>query len=176
MVVSVEKKKLKTWQIVLIVFGVLIALSALFSGFNSEESSSYSTKADKEIVVIEMETEAIFDEFNGLSKIQIDEKINDFKGKRIQTSIYIDKLNEASLSTQYVATEMYDFPYSSSVYAKAFFPSEEKDKLLKASLGSIIIFSGELVTYKKNAIGYVDVDYLEFTKSKVIKIIPPIEY
>ena len=68
----------------------------------------------------------------------------------------------------FVAMEMYEYPYNLMPYVKAFFPAEEKDDLLKANIGDILVFSGEFVTYKKGGL----TSYIEFTKSKVIGINP----
>lgn len=116
--------------------------------------------------VIEMTTEQIFKEFSDLTELQIEEKIKEFKGKRIKTSIYVSKIDKASLSSQYVAMEMYEYPYNLMPYVKAFFPAEEKDNLLKTNIGDTLVFSGEFVTYKKGGL----TSYIEFTKSKVIEI------
>ncbi len=115
---------------------------------------------------LEMSLEEIFNMFRGLSEIQQEEKIKEFKGNRIKTSIYASKIDQASLSTQYVVMEMYAYPYSLSPYAKAFFPNEEKDDLLRANIGDTIVFSGEFVTYKERAL----TSYVEFTKSRFIEI------
>lgn len=134
-------------------------------GTNSGKPSETQTCIYKEYD-LEMSMGEIFDMFDGLSEIQQEEKIKVFKGKRIKTSIYVSKIDKASLSSQYVAMEMYLYPYSLSPYAKVFFPSEEKDKLLKANIGDILVFSGELVTYHEGAL----TSYIEFTNSKVIEI------
>ena len=110
--------------------------------------------------------EEIFDVFSGLSELQIEEKVKEFKGKRIKTSIIADKIDKASLSSQYVVIEMYEYPYSYSPYAKAFFPKEEKDNLLKVNISNKIIFSGEFVNYNKGGL----TSYVEFTNSRFIGI------
>ena len=61
--------------------------------------------------------------------------MKEFKGKIIQTSIYVSRVNKATLSSQYVAMEMYEYPYDSLPYVKAFFPADEKDKLLNVNIG-----------------------------------------
>ena len=68
-----------------------------------------------------------------------------YKDKLIKTSIRADKINKASLSSQYVVLEMRD---QFSCIAKAFFSSEEKDKLLNKNIGSEITFVGKMTTYK----------------------------
>jgi len=130
------------------------------------EISSPSSSIKDYSESLEMSTEEIFDMFDGLSEIQQKEKIKKFKGTRIKTSIFVDKIDKASLSSQYVVMEMYGSPYNSLPSAKAFFPSEEKNNLLQANIGDYLIFSGEFVTYHEGALA----SYIEFTKSKVIEI------
>ncbi|MEK9208867.1 MAG: hypothetical protein AAB910_02200 [Patescibacteria group bacterium] len=137
-------------------------LSGIFGGANTPSPSNSNIQAQ----VLEMTTQQIFNEFEGLSDIQIDEKIKEFEGKRIQTSIYVSKIDKASLSSQYVAMEMYEYPYNLMPYVKAFFSAEEKDSLLNANIGDTLVLSGEFVTYKKGGL----TSYIEFTKSKVIEI------
>lgn len=166
-----EKEKVKKawykrwWAITLFILVGLGILGNLIDG-NDTSSSSSNSNIQRPDYVLEMTTEQIFDEFRGLSDIQIDEKLKEFKGKRIKTSIYVSKIDKASLSSQYVAMEMYEYPYNLMPYAKAFFPAEEKDNLLKANIGDALIFSGEFVTYHKGGL----TSYIEFTKSKVIDI------
>ena len=152
------------WAITLFIIVGIGILGNLFG--ENETSSSSGSNIQKPASSIEMTTGQIFDEFGKLSEIQIDEKVKEFKGKRIKTSIYISKIDKASLSSQYVAMEMYEYPYSLLPYVKAFFPAEEKDNLLKANIGDTLVFSGEFVTYKKGGL----TSYIEFTKSKVIEI------
>ena len=83
-----------------------------------EEKSDYS---------LEMTSQQIFKEFEGLSELQIEEKIKEFKGKRIKTTLYVDKIDKASLSSQYVAMEMYEYLYNLLPVVKSFFPAGEKD-------------------------------------------------
>ena len=116
---------------------------------------------------LEMTIGEIVDTFSGLSDLQQEEKLKEFKGKRIKTSIYATDIGKASLSTQYLVKEMYDYPYSLSARVKAFFPSEEKDNLLTANIGDTIIFSGEFVSYRGSSLG---TNKVEFTKSKFIGI------
>ena len=80
----------------------------------------------------------------------------------IKTSIRADRINKASLGSQYVVLEMRD---RFSCIAKAFFPSDEKDKLLKANIGNTIVFVGELKAYK-----YGFASCVEFGDSKVLEI------
>ena len=155
------------WAITLFIIIGIGILGNLF-GESDTSSSSSSSNIQKPDSAIEMTTEQIFDEFGELSEIQIDEKVKEFKGKRIKTSIYVSKIDKASLSSQYVAMEMYEYPYNLMPYVKAFFPAEEKDNLLKANIGDTLVFSGEFVTYKKGGL----TSYIEFTKSKVIEINP----
>lgn len=110
---------------------------------------------------LEMSISELLDEFSGLTKLQQEEKIEELKGKRIKTSTLAYKIDKASLSTQYVVMDD-DYLYPS---VKAFFPAEEKDKLLKVNIGDEITFIGEFVTYKKGT--YVP-SYVEFTKSKLV--------
>lgn len=128
-----------------------------------KQSTPTATKPEWDL---EMTMEEIVNTFSGLSEIQQEEKMKEFKGKRIKTSIYASKIDKASLSTQYVVLEMYEYPYNLLPYAKAFFPSEEKDNLLKANIGDTIIFSGEFVSYKEGGL----TSTVEFTKSKFIGI------
>ena len=167
---SIFMKKHPVW------FGVIIVALCIFLLLIIIEEDSNSTgDVIKEVEDIqqgekdydlEMSLEEIFDMFRGLSEIQQEEKIKEFKGNRIKTSIYASKIDQASLSTQYVVMEMYAYPYSLSPYAKAFFPNEEKDDLLRANIGDTIVFSGEFVTYKERAL----TSYVEFTDSKVLEI------
>ncbi|MEK6983729.1 MAG: hypothetical protein AABX33_04090 [Nanoarchaeota archaeon] len=153
------------WAITLfIIFGIGI-LGNLF-GESDNSSPSSNSNIQKTEPVLEMTAEQIFDEFRELSEIQIDEKVKEFKGKQIKTTIFVSKIDKASLSSQYVAMEMYEYPYNLMPYVKAFFPAEEKDNLLKANIGDTLVFSGEFVTYKKGGL----TSYIEFTKSKVIEI------
>jgi len=166
-----EKGKVKKawykrwWVITLFIFFWIGFLQTLY-GENDTFQSSSNSNIQKPDYLLEMTTEQIFDEFRGLSDIQIDEKLKEFKGKRIKTSIYASKIGKATLSSQYVVREMYEYPYNLISYAKAFFPAEEKVKLLNANIGDTIIFSGELVTYDRGGL----TSCIVFTKSKVIEI------
>jgi hypothetical protein len=156
---------MKTWlKITLGIMGLFIVLGVIGSIANPSDSKETGNVVNEQIT--EMSMEEVFNLFNGLSEIQQKEKIEELKGKRIKTSIYASKIDQASLSTQYVVIEMYDYPYSSSPYAKAFFPNEEKDNLLKANIGDTIVFSGEFVTYHEGAL----TSYVEFTNSKFIEL------
>lgn len=168
-----EKKFLNPYsRQILYIFGWLIfivgsacILGNLFGGNDTSSSSNLNIQKSDYVFdyVFEMTTEQIFNEFRELSNIQIEEKLKEFKGSRIKTSIYVSRLDKVPLSSQYVAMEMYEYPYSLSPYAKAFFPAEEKDNLLKVNIGDTIIFSGEFVNYHKGS-------YIEFTKSKLIEV------
>jgi len=171
-----EKEKFKKswykrwWAITLYVFfGFFIGLIILggILSRNDTSSSSSNSNIQKPDYTLEMTTDQIFDEFSGLTDIQLNEKLKEFEGKRIKTSIYVSKINKATLSSQYVVMTMYEYPYSLLPYTKAFFPTEEKDNLLKANIGDTIVFSGEFVTYNK---GSLTDGYIEFTKSKLIEI------
>jgi hypothetical protein len=116
---------------------------------------------------LEMTRGELFNTFSKLSDIQQDEKNKELKGKRIKTLIYASDIDKASLSSQYIVKEMYEYPYNLIAYAKAFFPAEEKDNLLSVNIGETIIFSGEFVSYRK---GGVTSGTIEFTKSKFIGI------
>ncbi|MDO8511384.1 MAG: hypothetical protein Q7S55_04420 [Nanoarchaeota archaeon] len=131
-----------------------------------DSASICSSNKCKKDYDLEMTSAEIFNEFKGLSDLQVEEKIKEFKGKRIKTSLYTDNIDKASLSSQYVAMETYEYPYNLMPAVKAFFPPEEKDKLLEANIGDTIVFSGEFVTYNKGPL----TDYIEFTKSKVIEV------
>src|SRR3990167_7680614 len=154
------------WAITLFIIIGIGILGNLF-GESDTSSSSSSSNIQKPDSAIEMTTEQIFDEFGELSEIRIEEKIKELKGKRIKTSIYVSKIDKASLSSQYVAMEMYDYPYNLMPYVKAFFPKEEKEELLKANIGDTLVFSGEFVTYNK---GSLTDGYIEFTMSEVLEI------
>jgi uncharacterized protein (UPF0335 family) len=156
------------WAITLFIIVGIGILGNLFGETDTSSSYSSSSNIQAPESVLEMTTQQIFNEFNDLSEIQADEKSKEFKGKRIKTSIYVSKIDKASLSSQYVAMEMYEYPYNLMPYVKAFFPAEEKDNLLKANIGDTLVFSGEFVTYKKGGL----TSYIEFTKSKVIEIKP----
>ena len=165
-----KKKWYKRWWAITI--WMFLGVAFLAALFGEEPSSTQqveqiqSQAVTKPAYDLEMSMEEIFDVFRGLSDLQVEEKVKEFEGKRIKSSIIADRIDKATLSTQYVAMEMYEYPYSHSPYAKAFFPQEEKDKLLKVNLGDRIIFSGEFVTYKRGAL----TSYIEFTKSKFIGI------
>jgi len=162
MVKKIEKDNWIMDYVIPIVGGVLlfVFIYVIFlGGFNKNDITSLEYD-------LEASTEDIFSLFGGLSELQQEEKIKELKGKRIKTSIYVSKIDKATLSTQYVVMEMHDYPYSLSPYAKAFFPNEEKDNLLNVNIGDTIIFSGEFVTYKERAL----TSYVEFTKSKFIEI------
>ncbi len=172
---SVFMKKHPVWYgIIIVVFCIFLVIIVIpDSTIPIDDDSDLTGDVIKEVEEIqqgekdlEMSLEEIFNMFRGLSEIQQGEKIKEFKGNRIKTSIYASKIDQASLSTQYVVLEMYAYPYSLSPYAKAFFPNEEKDNLLSANIGDTIVFSGEFVTYKERAL----TSYVEFTKSRFIEI------
>lgn len=110
---------------------------------------------------LEISIDELLNQFSGLTKLQQEEKIKELKGKRIKTSTLAYKVSKATLSTQYVVMDD-DYLYPS---VKAFFPAEEKDKLLNVNIGDKIIFIGEFVTYKEKTYGQ---SYVEFTKSKLV--------
>lgn len=120
----------------------------------------------KQAYDLEMNIENLTKEFSGLTEIQQKEKSENFKGQRIKTKIYVSKVDKASLSSQYVVMEMYNYPYNLIPHIKAFFPAEEKSNLLSLNEGDILIFSGEFVSYKE---GYMTTT-IEFTKSKFLGI------
>lgn len=106
---------------------------------------------------------ATFSDLSPYSEVQKEDLYNkEYKGKLIKTSIRADRINKASLGSQYVVLEMRD---RFSCIAKAFFPNNEKDKLLKANIGSTIIFAGELKAYK-----YGFASCVEFGDAKVLEI------
>ena len=88
------------WAITLFIFIGIGILGNLFGETDTSSSTSSSSNIQAPEPVLEMTTEQIFDEFSDLSEIQIDEKIKEFKGKRIKTSIYVSKIDKASLSSQ----------------------------------------------------------------------------
>ena len=106
---------------------------------------------------------ASFSDMSPYSEIQKEDLYNKaYKDKLLKTSIRADRINKASLGSQYVVLEMRD---RFSCIAKAFFPSSEKDKLLKANVGSTIVFAGELKAYK-----YGFASCVEFGDAKVLEI------
>ena len=163
-----EKKKWykRWWAIAIWVILGLAFLGALFGEEPSQQTTTYPQIPPK-LYDLEMTMEEIFDTFSGLTELQQEEIEKGFKGKRIKTSIYASRISQATLSSQYVVMEMYEYPYSRIPYAKAFFPAEEKLNLLKANVGDIIIFSGEFVSFRESALTSGTV---EFTKSKFIGI------
>jgi len=174
---SIEKKynyHLSGWLkfalfIILVIIG--ISLTSTSDSVDSEQTGELESvdapKEPEKEMAFEMTTAQLFSEFSKLSDLQIEEKIKELKGKRIKTSIYVSKIDKASLSSQYVAMEMYDYPYNLMPYVKAFFPKEEKEELLKANIGDTLVFSGEFVTYNK---GSLTDGYIEFTMSEVLEI------
>ncbi len=159
------------WAITLWIFLGAMVLIALFGDPDAVEKQEELTRIAHEeaanpTIDFEMSMGEIFDTFSGLSEIQQEEKMKDFKGKRIKTSIYASKIDQASLSSQYVVMEMYEYPYNLLPHAKAFFPSGEKDKLLTANIGDTIIFSGKFVNYQQGGL----TSSVEFTDSKFIGI------
>ena len=112
----------------------------------------------------EMSVEEIFDEFDGLTKIQIQETIKEYKGMRITTSMTVDKISKQSLSSGYVVKDMYDYPYTLSSRIKAFFPKKEIDKLLTVNIGDVIVFSGDFTTYKQGITSYIEFGDAEFIR------------
>src|SRR3989338_5609357 len=112
---------------------------------------------------IERTTAQISKEFSGLTDLQMEEKLKEFKGKRIKTSLYVDEISEAT-SSQYLVMEN---AYNSAAI-KAFFPSTEKETLLKVNREDTIVFSGEFVSYTKGSGYYANV--IEFTNSRLIEI------
>lgn len=145
---------------------IILGLAFLGALFGEESGPSQQVQKSKPAYDLEMSMGDIFDTFSGLSKLQQEEKMKEFKGKRIKTSIYASKIDKASLSTQYVVLEVYEYPYNLLPYVKAFFPSEEKDNLLKANIGDTIIFSGEFVSYREGGL----TSTVEFTNSRFIGI------
>ena len=157
------KKKwyLRWWAIALWIFLGLSFLGTLFG-----EESIPTQKLSKPEFDLEIEIDELYAAFSDLSpysEIQKEELYNrEYKGKLIRTSIRADRINKASLGSQYVVLEMRD---RFSCIAKAFFSSSEKDKLLKANVGSTIIFAGKLEAYK-----YGFASCVEFSNSKVLEI------
>ncbi len=162
MVKEFKIKKSHLFLVIVIVFAII------FAWFNSQDNSpaqdsKYHTGTPFDL---EMSMEELFAVFGDLSDLQVEEKVKEFKGKRIKTSIIADRIDKASLSTQYVVMEMYGYPYTLSPYAKAFFPKEQKDNLLKANLGDTIVFIGEFVTYHRGGL----TSYIEFTNSRFVGV------
>lgn len=89
---------------------------------------------------------ATFSKVSPYTEIQKEEIYKrDYGGKLLKATIRADSVNKASLGSNYVVLEMLD---SFNCYAKAFFPSSEKGKLLSASIGISITFTGKLTSYK----------------------------
>ena len=159
------------WAITLWIFLGIAILINLFGDPDAVQKQAELTRIAQQedanpSVDLEMSMGEIFDTFSGLSEIQQEEKMRQFKGKRIKTPIYASKIDQASLSSQYVVMEMYEYPYNLLPHVKAFFPSGEKDKLLTANIGDAIIFSGEFVSYKEGGL----TSTVEFTDSRFIGI------
>jgi len=125
------------------------------------EKEIVTTKVTESGYELEMTIQEIFDTFTGLTDIQYQEKLKEFKGKRIKTSMRAGEISKATLSSNYVVL---DYPYLPAV--KAFFPEEEKEKLLAINIGETIAFTGEFVSYR----GRYSLNKVEFTNSKFIRI------
>lgn len=101
---------------------------------------------------------------SSLSDIQKKDKYErEFKGKIINITIKADLVNQATLSSQYVVIQ--NDGMITSCVAKAFFPKEEKDKLLRLNIGDAVTFTGKLVNYDFGL-----TSCLEFSDAKVVKI------
>lgn len=129
------------------------------------ETSQTDKEVDEEILY--MSVGEIESRFSGLTELQAEEKFRQLKNKTIRTTIRVDRVDQATLSSQYVVLQMKD---STHCTAKAFFPAEEKDRLLQANSGDRITFVGTLVNYKEGLTSCI-----EFTKSRVIDIEPKTE-
>ena len=157
-----SKEKRRNW--ILYIFLALFLIGGLaYYGLLTPPSSKTISTEPKYLEVDIDELYAIFSDLSPYSEVQKEDLYNKaYKDKLIKTSIRADRINKASLGSQYVVLEMRD---RFSCIAKAFFPSSEKDKLLKASIGSNIIFAGELKAYK-----YGFASCVEFGDAKVLEI------
>ena len=138
-------------------------------GINSgkPQTSQSCEYVSEEIIEVSIEElYEVFWEYSDLTDLQKDNLYKTkYKDKIIKTSIVADTISESSLFSwtgQYVVKEM-SGPYS--CFAKAFFSSSEKDKLLKANIGNKIIFEGKLVNYD-----FGITSCLEFDDAKVLDI------
>lgn len=157
-----SKEKKRNW--ILYIFLVLLLIGGLaYYGLLTPPSPKITTAKAKYLEVDISELYATFSDLSPYSEIQKEDLYNrEYKDKLIKTSIRADRINKASLGSQYVVLEMRD---RFSCIAKAFFPNSEKDKLLKASIGNTIIFAGELKAYK-----YGFASCVEFGNAKVLEI------
>ncbi|MCK4808120.1 MAG: TM2 domain-containing protein [Candidatus Aenigmarchaeota archaeon] len=140
----------------------LLLVLAIFSG----SEPTQNTITQQEIIPIEVTIDELYSSFGAYSDLSDIQKENlyetKYEGKTIKTSIRADRISDATLSSQYVVLQNSG---RTSCIAKAFFPSTEKDKLLKANIGSTIVFTGKLINYD---FGFASC--LEFSKSKVVEI------
>ncbi len=144
-----------------LVFIITAIFTIAGSPFSKNYINTYSTNDYIEVSIDELYN--AFGDYSELSEIQKKELYkNKYEGKTIKTSIRADKIDEASLSSQYIVLQMSGLI---TCEAKAFFPANEKDKLLKANLKDIIIFTGKLINYD---FGFASC--LEFSDSKVLEI------
>lgn len=108
---------------------------------------------------------SIFSDSSSLTDLQREEKFDqEFKNRIIKTSIRADAIDEASLSSKYVVRQMSN---SVSCIVRAFFPSEEKAKLLNANVGDEIIIIGKFISAD---FGFASC--ITFEDSRVVKVIP----
>jgi len=147
------------WAISIFLGLFLIGIIGIIT--EDDDSGMTGNVVDTQDYDLEIDIYELLDEFDVLTKLQQEEKVEELKGKRIKTSTTAYKITKASLSTQYVVMD--DDYFNPSV--KAFFLAEEKDRLLKVDIGDEITFIGELVTYKE---GIYTSSYVEFTKSKLV--------
>jgi len=157
-----SKEKKKNWTLY-IFLGLLLIGGLTYFGLLTPPSSKTKSAEIKYLEVDISELYATFSDLSPYSEVQKEDLYNrEYKDKLIKTSIRADRINKASLGSQYVVLEMRD---RFSCRAKSFFPSSEKDKLLKANTGNTIIFAGELKAYK-----YGFASCVEFGDAKVLEI------
>ena len=171
---SPENKSKKKVGLVVLTFVVIAIIIIIIFGDSwdevaekqrilTEQAMKEDTLKNTPISVSIDELYSTFSDYSELSEIQKGELYkNKYNGRIIKTSIRADKINEASLSSQYVVLQMSGL---ASCTAKAFFSSSEKNKLLNANLGDTIIFTGKLINYD---FGFASC--IEFGDSKVIEI------
>ena len=165
---TIKKVKKNTKIFVIAFIGLVIVLILIFGDSPSEAANkqrALTEQALKEdyVEVSLKDLYLTFSDESGLSELQKEEIYKTkYKGKIIETSIRADKINEASLSSQYVVLHVSGL---TTCIAKAFFPSSSKNDLLNVNLGDEIIFTGKLINYD---FGFASC--LEFSDSKLIGV------
>jgi len=151
-------KKTRFWMIIV---GIFLGLMVGITEDNSSGTSVSNNGKEMTSHNLDMDISEIYEEFVGLSDIQIDEKLKEYEDKRIVTSIYAFETTDVWLSSKYLV-KWEEYPYS----IRAYFPKEEKEDLLDLNKVDKVRFSGELQEVDsrgKNGL------YMEFSDSKVIR-------